>query len=108
MSRREENLALAHQGVEAFQRGDLEFILRVFHPDVEIFSPPELPNPVDARGRDAYLRWVNSWLDAWEVYEIEAKAFDAIDDHHVVVQAHQRGVGKGSGIEVEMRVYYML
>jgi ketosteroid isomerase-like protein len=108
MSEADRNLATARQGLEDFQRGDIEAFLNLLDPDVEVFSPPELPNPAHFTGRDGYLPWTSRWLDAWESFELEAEAFEPVGEHHVLMTALQRGVGKGSGVEVEMRVYYML
>ncbi|MEK6250548.1 MAG: nuclear transport factor 2 family protein [Actinomycetota bacterium] len=108
MSEEERNLEIAREGLEAFQRGDIETFLNFLDPDVEVFSPPELPNPAHFTGRDGYLPWASRWLDAWESFELEAEAFEPVGEHHVLMTALQRGVGKGSGVEVEMRVCYML
>ena len=104
----QENIELARNATKAFQRGDVEAFLAFLDPDVEIYTPPDVPNAVHAHGHDAYLKWVGTWLDAWDVYEVEPVRFDAIDDRHLIVDIDQRGVGKGSGVEVRMRVYYML
>jgi ketosteroid isomerase-like protein len=107
MSEQDRNLAIAREGLEAFQRGDVETFLSLLDPDVEIFSPPELPNPAQFRGRDGYLPWASQWLDAWETFELEAEGLEPVGEHHVLMTTVQRGIGKGSGVEVEMRVYYM-
>ena len=107
MSEEERNLAIAREGLEAFQRGDIETFLNLLDPDVEVFSPPELPNPAHFTGRDDYLPWASRWLDAWETFALEAEAIEPVGEHHVLTTALQRGVGKGSGVEVEMRVYYL-
>jgi ketosteroid isomerase-like protein len=108
MSSPEENVAVAREGLEAFQRGDVEAFLSFLDPEVEIVSPPELPNPVRTSGRDGYVRWVGQWLDAWESFEVESERFEPVGERHVLIQVTQRGVGKESGIEVEMGIIYML
>ncbi|MDQ2940264.1 MAG: nuclear transport factor 2 family protein [Actinomycetota bacterium] len=108
MSEEERNLAIAREGLEAFQRGDIEAFLNLLDPDVEIYSPPDLANPAQFRGRDGWLRWASRWLDAWETFELEAEGFEPVGEHHVLMKTRQHGIGKGSGVEVEMRVYYML
>ena len=108
MSSQEENVALAREGMAAYQRGDMEAVLAWLAPDVEIFSQEDLPNPGRFRGRDGYLSWVVNWLDAWETFEVEPEDFVPVGEHHVVIPARQRVVGKGSGVEVRMTVCYML
>ena len=108
MSEQNRNLAVAREGLEAFRRGDIETFLNLLDPDVEVFSPPELPNPAQFTGRDGYLPWASQWLDAWETFELDAEGFEPLRAHHVLMTVRQHGIGKGSGAEVEMRVCYML
>jgi ketosteroid isomerase-like protein len=108
MSEQERNLAIAREGLEDFRGGDIEAFLEKLDPDVEIFSPPDRANPAHFRGREGWLRWTSTWLDAWESFELEAEDIEPVGKHHVLATMMQRGVGKGSGVEVEMRAYYML
>jgi ketosteroid isomerase-like protein len=73
MSEQNRNLAVAREGLEAFRRGDIETFLNLLDPDVEVFSPPELPNPAQFTGRDGYLPWASQWLDAWEPFELDSE-----------------------------------
>jgi ketosteroid isomerase-like protein len=107
MSSPEENLAAVWAALEVFQSGDVERFLEFLDPDIEVFSTPELANPTQARGRDAWLRWTGDWLEAWETFEIDAESIEPVGEHHVILDMRQHGKGKGSGVEVELRVFYM-
>ena len=107
MSSAEENVAIVRAGMEAFQRGDIEAFLNFLDPEVELVSPPDLPNPTHSIGRDGYVQWFGRWLEAWETFEVEPEEFEPVGERHVVMGVTQRGVGKGSGIEVEMKVFWM-
>jgi ketosteroid isomerase-like protein len=108
MSEQERNLAVAREGLEDFRRGDIDAFLEKLDPDVEIYSPPDRANPAHYRGREGWLRWTRDWLEAWESFEFVDETFEPVGEHHVVMTIVQRGVGKGSGVEVEMPAYYML
>ena len=108
MSSPEENVAVVRAGLEAFQRGDVEAFLAFLDPEVELVSPAELPNPIHTHGREGYVQWYTRWLEAWETFEVEPEEFEPAGERHVVMRVTQRGVGKGSGIEVEMQAFYML
>ena len=108
MSDGEQNVAVARDGIAAFQRGDVEAFLEFLDPEVELFSPPELPNPTQSTGRDGYVEWVTRWLEAWESFEVEANDFEPVGQRHVLIDVTQRGIGKGSGIEVQMAAFYMI
>jgi ketosteroid isomerase-like protein len=107
MSSQDENVAAVRAALALFQSGDIDGFLEFLDPDIEVFSTPELANPTHARGREAWLRWAGDWLEVWETFEIEAESIEAVGEHHVILDLRQHGKGKGSGVEVELRVYYM-
>jgi ketosteroid isomerase-like protein len=80
MSEADRNLTIARQGLEAFRQGDIETFLSLLDPDVEVFSPPALPNPAHFRGRDGYLPWIGRWLEAWESFELEGETVEAVGE----------------------------
>jgi len=108
MSEAQRNVEAARAGLDAYSRGDMEAFLSRLDPQVEVFSTPELPNPGTFSGREGYLQWTSQWLDAWESFEVEALAVEAVGERHVLMPVRQHGIGKGSGIPVEMAACYML
>jgi ketosteroid isomerase-like protein len=104
---REESLAHARAQLDAFERGDVERLLELMHPEVEIYSPPDLANGGTFHGREGYLEWSREWFDVWEEFQIEATEIEAVGENHVLTTVRQRGRGKGSGIEIEMEACYM-
>ncbi len=103
----EENVARVRTGIEAFNRGDVKGVLQFLDEDVEIFSSPELANPGTYRGHDGYQQWLGNWLEVWDGFEADVERVEPVGEGHVVAAVHQHARGKGSGIEVEMRVGYM-
>jgi ketosteroid isomerase-like protein len=101
------NVALARAANEAFRRGDVEAFLASLDPEVEIFSPPELPNSGSFTGRDGWVEWTSAWFEAWEGFEVEIERYEAVGQRHVLMAALQRGTGAGSGVPVEMRIFYL-
>ena len=101
-------MAAVRAALASYRAGDVERFLEFLDPDIEVFSTPELANPTEARGRDAWLRWTADWLEVWETFEIEARSIEPVGEHHVILDVRQHGKGKGSGIEVELSVHYML
>jgi ketosteroid isomerase-like protein len=108
MNNPDDNVALAREGMEAFQRRDIEGILAFLSPEVEVYSQEDLPNSGEFHGHDGYLQWVGNWLDVWESFEVEPLDFEPIGERHVLVPTRQLGIGKGSGIEVRMTVCFMV
>jgi ketosteroid isomerase-like protein len=102
------NMELAKAGYEAFQRSDVQTVLDLTDPEVEIYLPPTLPNSGTFHGHDGYMTWLGRWLEAWDDFHIEVRGMEAVGERHVVTAIHQSGIGRGSGIPVEMDVAYML
>ena len=95
------------QSFEAFDRGDVEEATRRFDDETEVHTPSSMMNSGTYPGREGFLRWVGQWLDAWDDYRLEPLGFEALDDEHVLVPARQTARGKGSGVKVEMEVFWL-
>ena len=104
---RAQTIEVAREGVEAFQRGDIEAVLALIHEDGHIYLPPELPNSGTYRGREGFVSWMGQWLEAWEEFSVEMGPAEPVGERHVVASMHQSGRGKGSGVPVEMDIAYM-
>jgi ketosteroid isomerase-like protein len=98
----ERNVAIARSAIEAFNRGDVDAVLALAAPDVEVYAPPDSPNPGRYVGQEEYLRWSAQWLEAWETFTLDVLDIEAVDDRHVVAAVRQNGRGRLSGLEVTM------
>ncbi len=101
------NLEAIQGGVEAFRRGDLDAVLDLLDPEIEVHMPSELANAGTYRGHDGYRQWLAQWLEAWDEFDLELDDIEAVGRTHVVSRAHQTARGRGSGIPVEMWISYM-
>ena len=101
------NLEITRRGFDAYNRGDLEALIEILHPDVELHADQELVNGGDFRGHDGYIRWNAEWTEAWEEFTIDLRAVDPIGGRYILADTHQAGRGAGSGIEVEMAAYWV-
>jgi ketosteroid isomerase-like protein len=106
-SRQAENVRLIRESIEAYDRGDLEYVVGRLDPEIEVYTAPGLINAGTYHGIDGFMQWVSQWLEAWETVQTEIVRVDPIGDHLVVAEVEQRGRGAGSGIDVEMRVGYL-
>ena len=104
---RRTNVELVRRAVDAFQRGDLEGVLADAREDFEIFLPRSLPNSGRFVGLDGYSTWLGQWLDAWDDFTVEIVEMQPAGERHVVSTMRQSGLGKGSGIPVEMEIAYL-
>ena len=85
---------------EIYGVGDRAEAEAIFDPDVVINPTEEGPS----YGLDAIRDNIEHWKGAWEELEVTTEEFiDA--GNRVLVTAHHRGRGRGSGIEVDTRFY---
>jgi ketosteroid isomerase-like protein len=103
----EANLALVRAGIEASNRGDTDALLGVLDPEVEFHIAPGLGNAGTYHRHDGFLEGLGGWLDAWDNFTIDSAELEAVGERHVVGDIRQSARGRGSGVEVEMRLGYM-
>lgn len=105
---RERNEALIRTGIEATNHGDVEAVTALLDPEVESHVAPGLGNPGTWHGIDGYWTMVGAWLEAFATQLINVRAVEFADDDHAVAEVQVEAVGAGSGVPVEMTLYYMI
>jgi ketosteroid isomerase-like protein len=90
--------------VEASNRGDIEGVLQRAHPEIEIDDPERTGT---SRGHQAVRDFSGEWLENFEEYWVEIEEMEEGPDG-VFVALTQRGKGRGSGIEFELPLHYVL
>jgi ketosteroid isomerase-like protein len=97
-----ENVDTVRAMCEAFARGDWEAGARPLHPAVEwdTTTMGVWPEAEVVQGREGVLEFFRRFLGTWDEYHAEFDDYAAVGDH-VVVNVHDGGRGKGSGVHVE-------
>ena len=95
------NVEAVRRATEAFRRRDMEAMLREAVPDIEL-SDPERAGAGPFRGHEAFVAWLEEWLESWETYDTEVEAFVDVPDRVVALVRH-RGRARGSGIDIDHR-----
>jgi ketosteroid isomerase-like protein len=103
-----QNVELTRRGFDAYNTGDYEAVIGMLHPDVDLLADHELLNSGSFTGHDGFMRWSAEWLEAWDDFRVDANAITTFGDHWVLVDSHQVARGAGSGIPVEMDVFWAL
>ena len=99
----EEAIALVRTGFEALNRRDVETVLGMCDPDVELM--PSIVGGVEGttfRGREGYRRWFEQQLEVYDEVIFEPYDIRAVGDR-VIALYDVRVRGAGSGIELESR-----
>jgi ketosteroid isomerase-like protein len=55
---------LARRSIDAYSRGDVEALLEQLDEEIEVYTPPELPNAGRYRGHQGFLQWLGQWDEA--------------------------------------------
>jgi uncharacterized protein len=103
----EEHLDIARQGIEAYNRGDLEAIFELVTHDVEFVVPVGMANSGRYVGREGFEAMMGQWEEAWDEFRVEIE--DLVEEGDaVVVSVSQFGRGRGSGIETQMGAAHLM
>ena len=102
------NVELTRRGFAAYNSGDYEGVVALLHDDVELHADHELLNRGDYNGHEGFMEWSAEWLEAWEEFRVDANVVEALGEHWILVDSHQVARGAGSGIDVEMDVFWAL
>jgi ketosteroid isomerase-like protein len=104
----QENVALAHEVIDAVERRDLSRLIDLTDPEVEwrsVFA--EVGEEGVYRSHPGMRRYVGDISDAWEVVRLDVDDQLEVGDIAVLVgRIHYRG--KGSGVETESPAGYMI
>jgi ketosteroid isomerase-like protein len=101
------NVERTRQGFEAFNRGDMEAVVKFLHPEVEIHASADVGEPGTYHGRDGFLVWNQVWMEAWQDFQVELEEIEELDEENILVHVVQSGRGRGSGLDVSQRVTYL-
>lgn len=97
----EENVEIARQMTEAFNRGDVDAYLKFCAPDFEVRDLPQLEGSSVAVGHKAVRAWWDQLSETLEGFRVENEELIDAGDHVVGVN-HATARGGGSGADVEM------
>jgi ketosteroid isomerase-like protein len=95
---------LLRDAYQAFNRGEVDAVLDLLHPDVEWVPSSSSLEPNPLRGRDAVREYL-----APNFFESQtAEPLEMIEERNrVLVAARVRARGRGSGIELDQTAYHL-
>jgi ketosteroid isomerase-like protein len=94
-----ENVETARHWMALNNERDVAGVVRLMSPEIECFPADDQPEAKSFRGPDAFAGYVESWLDVFDHYEIEASEY--IDNGDcVIVVGHIEARSQATGIEV--------
>ncbi len=95
----QENLDTVRRGYEAFTQGDMDAILEIVHPEVEVHAL------IDAfQGREGFVTYAQT--PNFDDFQVDPEEFTDAGDK-VLVAVRVAGRGKSSGVDVAMRNFHV-
>jgi ketosteroid isomerase-like protein len=95
--------ALLRRFYEYFNHRDLDAVLELCAPEIEVYKDPEVIEMVAAftpRGQERVAQYLRGWLDSWDNYQARPEQI-LESGEEVVVLVHVRARGKGSQFDIE-------
>ena len=89
---------------ERWAHGDFTAAVDAFADDVVLVMDEELPDSGRYEGADAIRDYTRAFLEPWESIAIEAESYEEHGDR-LFVAVRQSGVGRDSGVPIEMRYF---
>ena len=103
----QENVELVKQLWDAFQRGDIEWMVQRCTPDIAIAQPPETPDATVYEGRTAMIDAVEGFPRDWEDFRVDLREVLDVSDDAVLSVCRNRGRGRISGLEMDVDMFYL-
>jgi ketosteroid isomerase-like protein len=107
----QENLEIVRSADDGFiagvARGDFGggFETGAIHEDLELIGPAEYTERRSYRGREGLVEFAQTWTENFERYSVERKKLIDADNGRVFGCYRQSGVGRGSGVPVEVEYF---
>lgn len=98
---------ILREGVEALNARDMDRLVAVFHPDVEIASATAALSGSKAHGHAGLLAWQRDLDETWSEMTVEAEAFFERGDT-ILVHVMLRARGRLSDVEVVTPIAYIV
>lgn len=100
------NVEALRRGYEALNRGDVSVVLELLDPDIVWHEPEPSPEAGTYSGRASFERFLRSWIDSFDGFQVEPEQVVERGDKLVAV-VHQSGRGRASGVHVDARLAHV-
>jgi hypothetical protein len=97
------NASLVRRGYEAWNQGDIDTVFEFLDPEIRWEGYTHVPESGTLAGREEVKAWLGRFLEAWAELDIEVTDMIESGDR-VIALVRFRGLGRGSGVEVDSGV----
>jgi ketosteroid isomerase-like protein len=94
--------------IDAYRRGDLEWVLEHTDPEIEIVQVPETPDAKTYRGHEGLIDALLDWPLQWGDFRIEARRIFAFGPDDLLMTTLHKGRPQSMDIEVEAEITFVM
>jgi SnoaL-like domain len=104
----EPRIALIEQAFADYAERNVEGLAQFLHPEVESRVFPPLLNVGTWHGPVGFVEMTSSWEEAFGEVRYEIRGIELPDDRNALVAVNQQATGAGSGVPVELDVWFVV
>ena len=98
----QENVEIVRRLVEALNARDLDrYYVEFFDPEVEYQTSAEDPDAATHRGRQAYKRYVEQWIESFDGLHVDVEEYIDVGGERVFTWSRFTGRGRTSGVPAD-------
>jgi ketosteroid isomerase-like protein len=103
-----DDIELVRKGYDALRQGDVDFVLTLIRPDIELEVHTERPDIAETvyRGHDGFLRNMAELTEVFDDFTLEPEEL-VEGDERIMVVVRAAGRGKSSGVDIEQRLFHV-
>jgi hypothetical protein len=101
-------VALIRKAFEDFAERDVQGLTKFLHPEVETRVFPPLLNVDTWIGPAGFADMALGWQEAFDEIRYEILEVELPDDRNALISVHQAAIGAGSGVPVELDVWFLV
>jgi ketosteroid isomerase-like protein len=94
------HVELAKEGLEAFNRRDVEGMLATLDPEVELVPLRAILQGERYRGYEQFKSYLTGLAEDWDEFTVAPDEFRELDSERVLILGTIHARGRGSGVEV--------
>jgi len=103
----QDDIELVRAAYAAWNAGELDAALEIADPDIEVVQDPQIPGAVAVTGKEAFERWLASFDETWESFQITPSQIRQVGERIVVV-AHVDARSKTMSVPVDTDTAHVL
>ena len=106
----QENVEIVRRGAEVFNADLDRWVSEFFAPDIEWRTAAEDPDAAVHRGREAFRRYLQQWMDSFDGLHADVEEYIDSGDEQVFTWVRWTGRGRASGVDADwhLAVIYTL